>query len=293
MLPVARDRDHEQAVSFVLGIQDNYQFQVRSWVSWMDREGYRIDQEGVGKYFSWLNAQSGFAARTIANKRSAVKKRIRTMYKSRPYEDRAKMEQFLKDLDENHDTAAPKPAKSSIGRDAVIPFEKYETLLKASKSARHRLFFRFLVSTGLRVSEAVTARYDAMTADGPEWYVLTVRGKGSKGVAFKERSVSVPAAIINEIHQVFHGSAYLFETRTGRPMDRNYISRVIKKLGYRIGMNVSAHTLRHTFATNYLQLNPGKVAALSSYLGHSSVSITLSYYVHEEVTKEQLRRLSA
>ena len=293
MLPATQSDENKRAIAFVLGVQDNYRFQIRSWIKWMEEEGHVINQEGVAGYFTWLNAGSPYAARTIANKRAAVKKRIRAMYRDRPYEERAKMNQFLKDLDEDHATAAPRPANDAIGRDKVVPMEMYEAMKTASITARQRLFFRFLVSTGTRVTEAVTARLVDCVADGPDWIKITVKGKGSKGVAYKTREVSIERSLYDEIRQEFAGTTYLFETSTGRPVDRNYVSRTVKKVGKRIGINISAHTLRHSFATNYLTQNPGKVAALSSFLGHSSVSITLSYYVHEEVTKDQLRRVSA
>lgn len=41
--------------------------------------------------------------------------------------------------------------------------------------------------------------------------------------------------------------------------------------------NTSAHTLRHTFARNYLAENPGDVVGLASLLGHSSLDTTRLY----------------
>ena len=39
-------------------------------------------------------------------------------------------------------------------------------------------------------------------------------------------------------------------------------------------VKVSAHTLRHTFALNYLRQNPGKLVDLSSLLGHATLDLT-------------------
>ena len=44
----------------------------------------------------------------------------------------------------------------------------------------------------------------------------------------------------------------------------------------------SAHTLRHTFAVNYLKANPGDIASLSSLLGHESVYTTAIYYAQKK-----------
>jgi site-specific recombinase XerD len=40
---------------------------------------------------------------------------------------------------------------------------------------------------------------------------------------------------------------------------------------------VSAHTLRHTFALNYLRDNPGNLVQLASLLGHDSLDTTAVY----------------
>jgi site-specific recombinase XerD len=49
--------------------------------------------------------------------------------------------------------------------------------------------------------------------------------------------------------------------------------------------NTSAHTLRHTFARNYLAENPGDVVGLASLLGHTSLDTTRLY---SQPTLEQL-----
>ena len=40
---------------------------------------------------------------------------------------------------------------------------------------------------------------------------------------------------------------------------------------------MSAHTLRHTFATNYLRANPNKLVELAQLMGHDSLNTTAIY----------------
>ncbi len=49
-----------------------------------------------------------------------------------------------------------------------------------------------------------------------------------------------------------------------------------------LNRDISAHKLRHSFATIKIA-KTGKIKAVSEYLGHSSTSITLDMYVHEEL----------
>jgi len=58
------------------------------------------------------------------------------------------------------------------------------------------------------------------------------------------------------------------------------------------GKHFSPHGCRHTFATRAIE-RTGKLKAISKYLGHASVSITLDMYVHEEIADDEIRSLSA
>ena len=58
MLPAIKDQGHQQAIAYVLGVQDSYRYQIRSWVKWMEEEGRGINQADVAAYFTWLNESS-------------------------------------------------------------------------------------------------------------------------------------------------------------------------------------------------------------------------------------------
>ena len=68
----------------------------------------------------------------------------------------------------------------------------------------------------------------------------------------------------------------------------SYVSNQIAKLGRHIlGRRISAHTFWHSFATRKIK-ETAKIQAVSEYLGHSSVAITLSLYCHDELSEEDL-----
>ena len=65
---------------------------------------------------------------------------------------------------------------------------------------------------------------------------------------------------------------------------RNHFKKILKVCGVRI---VNFHALRHSFATRWIELGYD-VKTLSEILGHSSVNVTLHYYVHPTAeTKRQ------
>lgn len=83
------------------------------------------------------------------------------------------------------------------------------------------------------------------------------------------------------------GSDYIFGTGR-KAMDprvlQYYLTRVSESIGLR---GIHFHTLRHTFATRFMERN-GDVQALKEILGHSSAKITLEWYGHS--TKQHIQK---
>jgi integrase/recombinase XerD len=260
-------------------IRDGYTYQVRHFVAWARETGHGIDEDGLRGYFEHLDV-STYSANTIRNKRSAVKRRVRQIFHDAPIEDRVRIDRVLSDLD--HDDPAPKINSVQVTRDRILDAGEYRELLIRCRSARQRAFIKFLNATGCRVSEMIGVRLDQVEELGTSFKVR-VLGKGKK-----ERFVRIPAALFAEIRETFHGENYLFETATRRPYTRGYVSAQIAKIGKMIGRRISAHSLRHCFATRKVQQLPGKLDAVSRYLGHSSPSITLAMYCHSSLSDAEL-----
>ena len=145
------------------------------------------------------------------------------------------------------------------------------------------MFLRFLFSTGCRVSEMCGIRLRDIENQGAT-EKIRITGKGNK-----ERFIRIRIDLCTEIQQVFKGSTLLFETSRQKPYNRSYVSNQIKKLGKAfLGRKISAHSLRHSFATIAVGKYPGKLDAVSHYLGHSSTSITLNMYCHNQLSDEEL-----
>jgi len=74
------------------------------------------------------------------------------------------------------------------------------------------------------------------------------------------------------------GKAKCFNTKKGSQFKTRNISYMIKKYSKRakIKKNISPHSLRHTFATNFIKQG-GNVMHLKEILGHSDISSTQIY----------------
>ena len=86
--------------------------------------------------------------------------------------------------------------------------------------------------------------------------------------------------VLKEFSKNFHKDAYILTGERNKPLEplsyRYHFKHVLKNLKIKYK---HFHCLRHTFATKCMQVGMD-AKSLSEILGHSSVSITLSIYVH-------------
>jgi len=146
-----------------------------------------------------------------------------------------------------------------------------------------RLIIQFLFKTACRVSEMIHIRMNDCEGIGDSVQIRVI-GKGRK-----IRKVIIPLSLFDEIRAVYRGETWLFESKSGKQLNRNNVGVQIKKVGRRIGLsNVHPHMLRHTRATDMI-INKGiSTKATSLYLGHSSTAITLDMYVKDRVNIDDL-----
>lgn len=142
---------------------------------------------------------------------------------------------------------------------------------------RDRAILELMYACGLRVSEAVNLKLQDVDLDAG---ILTCTGKGSK-----TRRVPVGASAVEWL------KAYLvlrrkkenieiqnmFVSPHGRPINRQVIHLFIKQYAEKCGLeDVSAHTLRHSFATHLVQ-NSADIRSVQQMLGHADISTTQIY----------------
>lgn len=168
---------------------------------------------------------------------------------------------------------------------------------------RNSVMVELLYSSGLRVSELINLKIQDINLEAG---FIRIIGKGSK-----ERVVPVSRRTIERIKEYirsyrnnlldrrapqkikdFSGTPlrltdYLFITSRGKAMTRQRFWQAIKAYGRQIGLDLSPHTLRHSFATHLLE-GGADLRSVQKMLGHSDISTT---QIYTKVTTDRLKKV--
>lgn len=176
-----------------------------------------------------------------------------------------------------------------------LSMDQARLLLAAIKTKRWtdhnlRTIMVLVLDTGLRVSEVTSLRRDQVDFHAG---VLRVMGKGAKerevpfGVTAKQALWSYIAR-----RGEIPGQDLLFVNRYGGKLCRYWVEKSLRNLGRAVGIEgvrVSPHTLRHTFATQYIK-NGGDAFSLQKILGHSTLDMVRVYVGLADTDVAQLHR---
>ncbi len=258
---------------------------------------HAADAAVVSGYMALL-AHSGLSARTASRRLSCLRQFHRFLAREgvRPDDPTARVDapragrtlpRFLGEAEVSALLAAAAPG-------AGLPARRQPVALAA---------LELLYATGLRISELLSLRRDALTGDG---MVLLVRGKGGRErlVPLSEPARAAARALVDGQADAARAEArpglpprpaspFLFAGRDGRrAMTRQGFDRILHETALRAGLDpalLSPHVLRHSFASHMLA-HGADLRSLQQLLGHADIATT-QIYTH--VLAERLQRLVA
>lgn len=167
-----------------------------------------------------------------------------------------------------------------LSRDEVTRF------FQAVNNPKHRVLLLIAYAAGLRISELVALRIGDVDA---ERMVIHVRqGKGRK-----DRLVTLSPVLLDELRIYVRWAAPSEWLFPGQDPARHLHARTVQKACQRaseaadLGKRVTAHTLRHSYATHLLEAGTD-LRVVQTLLGHASIRTT-AIYTH--VSNERLQQV--
>lgn len=172
----------------------------------------------------------------------------------------------------------------------ILSEEDCLKLISATKSDRDRAMLCLMYGCGLRVSEVCALTWDDLQpcagahrhsriANGD---LAKPNGEGGKcnvfGKGAKTRVVLVPSSVWQLMMNQPRLIDAVFVSRTGRPLERTMIFRIVKACAKRAGVSgkASCHWLRHSHASHAIEKGCN-LRLLQKSLGHSKLETTERY----------------
>lgn len=161
----------------------------------------------------------------------------------------------------------------------VLEPEEVQKLLKQPNKRyptglRNKAIISLMLHCGLRLSEITDLKPGSINLTKGKLRVES--GKGNK-----DRDLAIPDYLIdllNTWRKRKPKSSYFFPTLQGNKLSPRYIQQMVKRYSQKAGIakNISPHTLRHTYATQYYKQTKD-IETLRRILGHTDISTTTIY----------------
>ena len=167
----------------------------------------------------------------------------------------------------------------------TIDKETFLKILNEEKNLKHKCWLLLGYCSGLRIEEVVSVKIKNINSKEHELKIL--------GKRKKERFTILPDITIKYLRlyykdkyckEFFHKenkTGYLFEANQGEDhISVNTVTNYFReiKIKYNLDKDITFHSLRHSFATNFIKAG-GDPFILKSMLGHTSLNTT-SIYIH-------------
>ena len=148
-------------------------------------------------------------------------------------------------------------------------------MIGLTDNLKHRCMLMLLYGGGLRLSEVLALLPEEV--DSARMTVLIRRSKGKK-----DRVVPLPERLLEPLrayYRQYRPMTWLFEGQTvGEPYSPRSLQQVVKQAARRADVKrpVTAHMLRHSFATRLLESGVD-LRHIQEVLGHGSIKTTERY----------------
>ena len=228
----------------------------------------KITKDIIKKYFSELK-DNGLSDKSLARKLTTIKNFHSFLYNH----------EYI-DTDVSVSIERPKLRKTLP---KVLTIDEVDRLLDVETVTvfdyRDKAMLELMYATGLRVSELLNLTLNDIDLEN---CIIRCVGKGSK-----ERMIPIGEYVLSSMNNylerrpklyIMKRDEHLFLNNHGKGLSRSSFFKMIKKRLKicNINVDVSPHTLRHSFATHMIEYG-SDLRVVQELLGHSDISTTRIY----------------
>lgn len=216
----------------------------------------KISAAHVQDYLSTHLYKKGYSASTMRQFTAAIKLYAKLM-----------------EIDNIHIDAIKYPRKSKP-LPKVLSHDEIKQLIAETNNLKHKAIVSTLYSTGMRRSEILNLRINHINGNRNTIHIINSKGNKDRIIPLS----SFLKKLLREYYIQYRPKDYLFEGTNGAAYSASSINQILKKVAFRakIRISVSAHILRHSYATHLLE-NGTNLRYIQELLGHKSSRTTEIY----------------
>ncbi|MFS4457141.1 site-specific tyrosine recombinase/integron integrase [Maribacter sp. 2304DJ31-5] len=166
------------------------------------------------------------------------------------------------------------PSRKPNKLPVVIAKKDIMKIVEKANNIKHKSMIALTYSAGLRVGELIDLKIGDI--DSARMIIHVKSGKGNKDriVPLSERIL----LMLREYYKEFTPVHYLFEGQKRGKYTTSSFNKLLKAAAKRARINkpITAHTLRHSYATHLLEKGTD-IRVIQKLLGHNSIKTTMIY----------------
>lgn len=246
-----------------------------NWVSafYIENSHFSLNEIDLIEYRHALLFQKNLKGSTINRRLATLKKFFLWGYTEGEFDKNISQNIKLMDL-------AKKCSPSGLKECEIQALLQASGNSKHGHSKRNYAILHLMLQTGLRVREVNMLDKKNIYVTPRTGIVHVCFGKGRK-----QRQIPLNYKVRTALQLYMEDRKLqendpLFISERGKRLTVRAIQAIIQELAKRANIvrtRVSPHTLRHTFAINFLRKNPGSIVELANLMGHDSIDTTAIY----------------
>lgn len=250
-----------------------YTNDLTQFLNWSDRNDFNlktINENEIEKYLIYLGKR-GYKETSISRKTACLKAFFKFLLK-----ESYKKNNVMKNISRNNNS---KSLPKSLSDTEINKIFKQIDKSKDKNKLRNKAIFEILYGCGLRVSELINLDIENINFEESQ---IKCTGKGNKQRVVPTndnclKSIDEYLYLERNILKIKEPRA-LFLNKNGRRISRQTIWSTVKECSkdLKISIEVTPHTLRHSFATALLK-GGANIREVQELMGHSSLSATQIY----------------
>lgn len=239
-----------------------YHYYLADFVRQTRKRVYDLTPNDIRLFLYGTQKSRGISSRTLESRRVIVTAFMRWLY-----DEGYTKENAAKGI---------KPIRFQVNPTNALTSVEMEKIRNACKDKRETAIIETLYSTGCRVTELITLKYDDINLNDRE---VMVFGKGGK-----TRTSYLNAKAEVSLYEYWNtrtdNNTYAFVSlnKPHKELTKECVEKIVRNIGKRAGIKrrVYPHLIRHTVATDLLSRGMN-IAEIQRFLGHKNIDTTMIY----------------